>query len=120
MDEFRSALRNTLEQMVSVKTVGLHVGDDTSQAVMEVVITPRVDQGLVFDASAKLKCQDGSRLDRAVVEAGSGTGSVHAPAKMSPTQATQIKRVWGEKIREYFQDFRNQRMKLVKAEGAQE
>ena len=59
MDEFRLTLRNTLEQMVSVKTVGLQVVDDTSQAVMEVVITPRVDQALVFDASAKLKCQTG-------------------------------------------------------------
>jgi serine/threonine-protein kinase len=108
-DEFRLTLRNTLEQMVSVKTVGLQVVDDTSQAVMEVVITARVEQTLVFDASAKLKYQTGQDW----IELWSKPES-ELVRFMPQAQAMQLKRVWTEKIRDYFQDFRTQRMNLVK------
>jgi hypothetical protein len=115
MGEFRVTLHNTLEQMVAVKTVGLHVVDDKSQAVMEVVIKPRVDQGLVFDASANLKCKAGNEW----IEVWSKP-EAELVRFMPQGQPAQIKRVWGEKIREYFQDFRAQRMRLVKGEGSQE
>lgn len=113
-DEFRLMLRNTLEQMVSVKTVGLKVVDDMSQAVMEVVITPRADRdALVFDASAKLKCQTGQDW----IEVWSKP-EAELVRFMPQAQTMQIKRAWTEKIREYFQEFRSQRMKLIKEEGA--
>jgi hypothetical protein len=82
---------------------------------MEVVITPRVDQGLVFDASAKLKSKTGQEW----IELWSKP-QAELVRFMPQGQPAQIKRVWTEKIREYFQDFRTQRMKLVKGEGAQE
>ncbi|MCU0979616.1 MAG: hypothetical protein MUF25_10680, partial [Pirellulaceae bacterium] len=109
LEEFRLTLRSTLEQMVSVKTVNLQVVDDTSQAVMEVVITPRAEQAWVFYASAKLKCQ----TDQGWTELWSKPES-ELVRFMPQAQAMQLKRVWTEKIRDYFQDFRTQRMNLVK------
>jgi serine/threonine-protein kinase len=108
-DELRLTLRNTLEQMVSVKTVGLRVVDDTSQAVMEVVITARLEQTLVFDASAKLKYQNGQDW----IELWSKPES-ELVRFMPQAQSMQLRRLWTEKIRDYFQDFRTQRMNLSK------
>jgi hypothetical protein len=100
--------------MVSVATVRLHIVDDTSQAVMEVVVTPRVDQSLVFDASAKLKCQTGQDWIELWSKPEAELLRFMPQEKMSPAQSTQLKRIWSEKVREYFQDFRTQRMYLVK------
>ncbi len=120
-DEFKTVLRSTLEQMVSMGNVGLKVVDDTNDAVMEVVITPRAEQqALVFDASAMLKCKTGQEWSELWSKSEAEMARFVPQPKMSPAQAMQVRRVWGDKIREYFSDFRAQRVKLVKGEGRQE
>jgi len=115
LDEFKLVLRSTLEQMVAVRTVGLQVVDDTSQAVMEVTVTPRLDQtAMVLVASAHLKCPTAQGWVQLWEKPEAELAKFSVTGKLSPAQLKQFKYAWGEKMRDYFQDFRAARMNVVK------
>jgi hypothetical protein len=118
LDEFKVVLRGTLEQMVAVRTVNLKLVDDTSQTVMEVMITPRQEQAaIVLHASAQLKSQTAQGWVELWSKPESELVKFMVVGKMSSTQLKQFKYAWGEKIRDYFQEFRTERMKQHKGQG---
>ena len=114
MEEFRQVIRSTLEQMVAVKAVDLRIVDDSSEAVMEITVTPDVSNEVVFYVSARLKSQSGEEWVELWSKPQSELAKVRAQAKMSPSLVMQIKRTWSNDIREYFQDFRTQRINSLK------
>ena len=120
LEEFKSEIRVTLEKMVAVRTVNLKLVDDTSQAVMEVLVTPRLEQAaVVLNASAQLKSQTAQGWVVLWSKSDTELARFMAAGKLSSSQLKQFKFAWGEKIREYFQEFRTERMKQLKGESGQ-
>jgi serine/threonine protein kinase len=118
LEEFRQTIGGTLEQMVAVKAVGLQIVKESDQAVMDVTVRPSVvTPELVFLVSARLRCRAGQEWVE-VWDKPEAELVRFRPQAMSPSQVSQLRRIWGDSVREFFQDFRTKRITSHKSFGS--
>lgn len=117
-EEFRFLIRGTIEQMVSVKAVGIQVVNESDRGVMEIGVAPMVvAPDLIFSLSARAKCRSGESWVEVWSKPETEVVRFRPQVKMSATQINQIKRLWTDSIRDFFQDFRARRINAARGEA---